>query len=39
MRGSSGAKVEIGRATMVWNFTTATNFLGTIKLTNALDHA
>jgi hypothetical protein len=39
MRGFSGAKVEIGRATVVWNFTTATNVLGTTKLKNALDHA
>jgi hypothetical protein len=38
-RRISGAKVEIGPTTMVWNFTPATNVLGTTRLTNALDHA
>jgi hypothetical protein len=39
MRGFSGAKVEIGSAKMIWNFTRITNVLGTPTLTNALDHA
>jgi len=36
MRGLSGAKVEIGLATMVYNLKRIANVLGTVKLTEAL---
>jgi transposase len=36
MRGLSGAKVEIGFATMAYNLKRITNVLGTIELTDAL---
>ena len=39
MRGLSGAKVEIGLATMAYNLKRITNVLGATKLTEALHHA
>jgi transposase len=39
MRGLSGAKVEIGLATMAYNLKRITNVLGTVKLTEALHRA
>jgi transposase len=39
MRGLSGAKVEIGLATMAYNLKRITNVLGAAKLTKALHHA
>jgi hypothetical protein len=39
MRGLSGAKVEIGLATISYNLKRITNVLGTAKLTEALHHA
>jgi IS5 family transposase len=36
MRGLSGARVEIGLATMAYNLKRITNVLGTVKLTEAL---
>jgi hypothetical protein len=39
MRGLSGAKVEIGLATMSYNLKRITNVLGTVKLTEALHRA
>lgn len=39
MRGLSGAKVEIGFATMAYNPKRITNVLGPTKLTEALRHA
>ena len=39
MRGLSGAKVEIGLATMAYNLKRITNVLGARKLTEALHHA
>jgi hypothetical protein len=35
----SGAKVEIGLATMAYNLKRITNVLGATKLTEAFDHA
>jgi hypothetical protein len=39
MRGLSGARVEIGLATMAYNLKRITNVLGAIKVTEALHHA
>jgi len=39
MRGLSGAKVEIGLATMAYNLKRITNVLGATKVTEALHHA
>jgi hypothetical protein len=39
MRGLSGAKAEIGLATIAYNLKRITNVLGAIKLTEALRHA
>jgi transposase len=39
MRGLSGARVEIGLATMAYNLKRITNVLGAVKLTEALHHA
>ena len=39
MRGLSGARVEIGLATMAYNLKRITNVLGATKLTEALHHA
>jgi Transposase DDE domain len=39
MRGLSGARVEIGLATMAYNIKRMTNVLGASKLTEALNHA
>jgi len=39
MRGLSGARVEIGLATMAYNIQRMTNVLGATKLTEALHHA
>jgi transposase len=39
MRGLSGAKAEIGLATMAYNLKRITNVLGAAKLTEALHHA
>jgi hypothetical protein len=39
MRGLSGAKVEIGLATMAYNLKRITNVLGTVKLTEGLHRA
>jgi Transposase DDE domain/CheR methyltransferase, all-alpha domain len=39
MRGLSGAKVEIGLATMAYNLKRIANLLGATKLTEALHHA
>ena len=39
MRGLSGAKVEMGFATMAYNLKRITNLLGATKLTEALQHA
>jgi transposase len=39
LRGLSGAKVEIGLATMAYNLKRITNVLGAVKLTEALHHA
>jgi hypothetical protein len=39
MRGLSGAKVEIGLATMAYNLKRITNVLGASKLTEALHQA
>jgi hypothetical protein len=39
MRGLSGARVEIGFATMAYNLKRVTNVLGAAKLTKALMHA
>jgi hypothetical protein len=39
MRGLSGARAEIGIATMAYNLKRITNVLGATKLTNALRHA
>jgi Transposase DDE domain len=39
MRGLSGAKVEIGLATMAYNLKRMTNVLGATKLTEALHQA
>jgi transposase len=39
MRGLSGARVEIGLATMVYNLKRITNVLGATKLTEAFHHA
>jgi transposase len=39
MRGLSGAKIEIGLATMAYNLKRITNVLGAAKLTEALHHA
>jgi hypothetical protein len=39
MRGLSGAKVEIGLATMAYNLKRITNVLGAVKLTEALHRA
>ncbi len=36
MRGSSGAKIEIGLATMAYNLKRITNVLGAVKLTDTL---
>jgi len=39
MRGLSGARTEIGIATMAYNLKRISNVLGTAKLIKALDHA
>jgi hypothetical protein len=39
MHGLSGARVEIGLATIAYNLKRITNVLGTVKLTQALHHA
>jgi len=39
MRGLSGAKAEIGLATMAYNLKRITNVLGAAKVTEALRHA
>ena len=39
MRGLSGARVEIGIATMAYNLKRITNVLGATKLTKALRNA
>jgi hypothetical protein len=39
MLGLSGAKVEIGLATMAYNLKRITNVLGAFQLTEALHHA
>jgi hypothetical protein len=39
MRGLSGARVEIGLATMAYNLKRITNALGTVKMTEALHQA
>jgi hypothetical protein len=39
MRGLSGARIEIGLATMAYNLKRITNVLGAIKLTQALHRA
>jgi hypothetical protein len=39
MRGLSGARAEIGIATMAYNLKRITNVLGAAKLTKALRHA
>ena len=39
MRGLSGAKVEMGLATMVYNLKRVTNIIGAAKLAEALQHA
>ena len=39
MRGLTGARGEIGIATMVYNLKRVTNVLGAAKLTQALLHA
>jgi IS5 family transposase len=39
MRGLSGARVEMGLATMAYNLKRITNVLGAVKLTEALNHA
>ena len=39
MRGLSGAKVEIGLATMAYNLKRITNVLGTVKLTEVFHRA
>jgi hypothetical protein len=39
MRGLSGAKVEIGLATMAYTLKRITNVLGAAKLMKALHHA
>ena len=39
MRGLTGARAEIGIATMAYNLKRITNVLGAVKLTNELLHA
>jgi hypothetical protein len=39
MRGLSGARVEIGLATMAYNLNRMTNVLGATKLAKVLHHA
>jgi transposase len=39
MRGLSGARIEIGLATMAYNIKSMTNVLGATKLTEALHQA
>jgi len=39
MRGLSGARVEMGIATMAYNLKRVTNVLGAAKFTEALQHA